>query len=172
MIKNNIILIGMPGAGKSTVGVLLAKAMKMPFMDTDLLIQQKENMLLQDIIKAYGIESFLRIEQDTLLEISVENCVIATGGSAVYSEKAMEHLRRHGVIVYLNLKYYQIERRINNITTRGIAMNKEQNLKDLYHERTPLYEKYADITIDCAQKHIEQIVSETAEKSSRYLAGL
>jgi len=165
MSRKNIVLIGMPGAGKSTVGVLLAKSLKMPYMDTDLLIQQRENLHLQDIIDHYGLQKFLSIEEDTILNLNVENHVIATGGSIVYSSASVEYLKTNGILVYLKLKYYKIERRIRNIKSRGIAMSKGQSLSDLFNERVPLYEKYADITIDCAHKHIESIVSEIAEKS-------
>lgn len=167
MEKSNIVLIGMPGAGKSTVGVLLAKSLKKPFTDTDLLIQQATDRYLQDIINQDGIDAFLKIEEEVILKLQLQNHIIATGGSVVYSESAMRHLQAQGICVYLQLKYYQIERRIKNMKTRGIAMKNGQELSDLYRERVPLYEKYADIVIDCSHKHIEMILAEMMEKISK-----
>ena len=169
MDKSNLVLIGMPGAGKSTIGVILAKRMKMPFIDTDLLIQQRENRFLQDIIDSDGLERFLSIEEDTLLQIHAERHVIATGGSVVYSDRAMKHLAGSGKVVYLKLKFYQVERRIKNMESRGIAMSKGQRLLDLYREREPLYEKYADMIIDCSGKHIETIISEIRENFQKQI---
>lgn len=160
----NIVLIGMPGAGKSTVGVLLAKTLKMPFIDTDLLIQQKENQFLQDIINKNGIENFLIIEENIILNLNVEGHIIATGGSVIYSADGVNYLKANSILVYLKLSYPEIENRIKNITSRGIAMNKEQKLIDLYNERIPLYEKYADIIIDCSGKDMEQVVLQIKEK--------
>jgi shikimate kinase len=160
MDTSNIILIGMPGAGKSTLGVLLAKSTGKPFLDTDLLIQQKENRLLQDIINQDGIEKFLDIEKEVIINIKVENHVIATGGSAVYRQSSMDHLKKGGIVVYLKLSYTEIEDRIKNIKSRGIAMSQSVNLSDLFEERAPLYEKYADITVDCSGKHFEETISE------------
>ncbi len=168
-MKSNIVLTGMPGAGKSTVGVLLAKAVKKPFIDTDLLIQQQENRYLQEIINHDGLDAFKKIEEQVLLGINTENHIIATGGSVVYSEAAMEHLKRNGIVVYLELKPYQLKRRVNNISTRGIALQNGQTLYGLYKERTPLYRKYADITIDCSHKHIEAIVEEIKVKTGQQM---
>lgn len=151
----NIVLIGMAGSGKSTLGVLLAKSLGMPFIDTDLMIQQHEKKLLQEIIDSHGIEPFLEIEEKVMLTIDDLDSVIATGGSVVYSEKAMTHLKEHGRLVYLKLDYVEIERRIQNITTRGIVMDNGKSLKDIYDERVCLYEKYADIIIDCNHKDPE-----------------
>lgn len=159
-IKNNIILIGMPGAGKSTVGVILAKTLGYSFIDTDIVIQEREKRLLQDIIDNEGIEEFLKIEEEAILGLQTVNSVIATGGSAVYGNKAMECLSRLGKIVYLELGYEEIERRINNITTRGIAMKQGTSLKALYKERTMLYERYANETVDCREKSVEEVVGE------------
>lgn len=160
MRKTNIVLIGMPGAGKSTIGVLLAKAMKKPFVDTDLLIQRKYNKYLQDIIDEYGIKKFLSIEEDIGVAINVKNHVIATGGSVIYSNSALNHFKRDSTLVYLQLRYDEIDSRIRNISSRGIAKDKDQTLMDLYNERVPLYEKHADITINCSNKDIEAIVTE------------
>lgn len=158
--NKNIVLIGMPGAGKSTVGVLLAKALKMPFIDTDLLLQQQENCYLQELIDARGISEFIKIEENVVLGLGVENHIIATGGSVVYSEAAVKHLKASGILVFLNTKMYQLERRLKNAHTRGIAMKNGQTLLTLFSERMPLYKKYADLEIDCSKKHIETIVSE------------
>lgn len=156
----NILLIGMPGAGKSTLGVLLAKALGMSFVDSDILIQQKENRLLQNIIDNDGIESFLKIEEDVLYELDVKNSIIATGGSAVYSEKAMEHLKSNSVTVYIKVDFENIEKRITNITTRGIVLKTGNTLRDAFDERRPLYEKYSDITVDCTGRSIESSIEE------------
>ena len=167
-MKSNIILIGMPGAGKSTIGVLLAKAVKKPFIDTDLLIQQQENRYLQDIINNDGLDAFIKIEESIIFGIRAENHIIATGGSVVYSKASMEHLKSKGILVYLDLKFFLIERRIKNIKTRGIALKDRQTLKSLYRERLPLYKSYADIVIDCSHKHIETIVDEIKEKTDAW----
>lgn len=154
--KKNIVLIGMPGAGKSTLGVLLAKSVNYSFLDTDLVIQQRQKRKLYEIIEEQGIDAFLDIENSTLQDIEVKNTVIATGGSAVYGMKAMEHLRENGIIVYIRLSLEEIERRVNNIKTRGIAMKKGKTLADVYGERIPLYEKYADIVVDGDSTTIEE----------------
>lgn len=159
-MKNNIILIGMPGAGKSTIGAILSKSMNKPFMDTDRLIMQKENRKLQDIINSDGINIFSQIEEKIILEINTENHIISTGGSVVYSKAAMEHLKSLGIIIYLDARLFQIKQRIGNIGTRGIALRKGQTINSLYKERTPLYRKYADIIIDCSGKHAAAIANE------------
>ncbi|NMB96383.1 MAG: shikimate kinase [Clostridiaceae bacterium] len=160
--SRNIVLIGMPGAGKSTIGVLLAKTLGMSFIDTDLIIQEREGRLLQDIISLYGISRFLDIEENAILSLNCKATVVATGGSVVYSVKAMRYLRHNATVIYLKVEYDEIERRITNISTRGIAMNKGQNLIDIYNERIPLYERYADIVIDCSGKDVEDIIQEIA----------
>lgn len=170
MQSNNIILIGMPGAGKSTIGVLLAKALGKAFIDTDLLIQAREGRLLQEIINEEGIEHFLTIEAEVLMSIQTVNSVIATGGSAIYSDRAMDHLKQNGIIVYLKLTYEDIERRINNLTSRGIAIAKGKTLFDLYQERTPKYEQRADLTLDCTGRSIEESVRLVKEElEHRYM---
>lgn len=163
MMRKNIILIGMPGAGKSTLGVLLAKAMGMLFVDTDIIIQQETKRLLQDIIDNDGTEKFLKIEEEILMSVDAENTVIATGGSAVYSEKAMEYFRQNGKIVYLHVDFAEIEKRVTNITTRGIVLKNGRNLSDAFSERKPLYDKYADIVVDCTGSSIEESVRKLAE---------
>ena len=155
----NIILIGMSGAGKSTLGILLAKALNYDFMDTDLLIQQQEEQLLQEIIQEKGIERFKKIEEKVISEIDPLNTIIATGGSVVYSNEGMEHLRNIGTIIYISVGFDEIQRRINNIHTRGIVMGPNQSLQDVYKERIMLYKKYADITMDVHQQTIEETVS-------------
>ncbi|HHW68548.1 MAG: shikimate kinase [Epulopiscium sp.] len=159
----NIVLIGMPGAGKSTIGVVLAKTLKMPFIDTDILIQQKQNRLLQEIIEEDGIEEFLSIEEQVILDLDVWGSVISTGGSVVLESDGMRHLKENGFVVYLQLPYKEIEKRIRDITTRGIVMQKGQSLLQVYDERVPLYEKYADAMIRCMGKNMEQIIKELKE---------
>lgn len=160
MENNSIILIGMPGCGKSTVGVLLAKAMLYSFLDTDLLIQQKENKPLQELVNTLGVDGFCKIEEAVVTALDhMERAVIATGGSVVYSEDAMRHLSEMGKIVYLKLGVTEIIRRVKNIKTRGIAMHRGQTLETLYKERVPLYEKYADITVECNSLSVEESVS-------------
>ena len=143
----NIILIGMPGCGKSTVGVILAKVLGLQFCDTDLVIQQREGRRLQEIIDAEGNDAFLRCERDALVTLDVEDSVVATGGSAVYSAEAMAHLRAIGTVVYLRVSAEEIERRLADFAARGVAIKDGQTVRDLYDERIPLYEKYADITV-------------------------
>ena len=154
----NIVLIGMPGAGKSTIGVLLAKSMLMDFADTDLLIQKRHSSALCEIIKKHGISEFLQIENDVICKNEFHNCVVATGGSAVYGEKAMESLKSNGIAVYLKVEPCELEKRINNIHTRGIAMKNGTTVAELYAERKPLYEKYADITVECENAGVEENV--------------
>lgn len=158
--KSNIVLIGMPGAGKSTVGVLLAKAMGRYFLDTDIYIQAIENKELQEIIDAKGLEEFCRIEESHIICIDIKNAVIATGGSAVYSDEAMQWLAQDGIIVHLDLPFEEIERRVTNLYTRGVVMEKSQTLRGLYEKRQPLYKSYAEITIGCSGKRHEEIVDE------------
>lgn len=157
-MKNNIVLIGMPGAGKSTVGVLLAKALSYDFMDTDLTIQKNTGKKLYEIIKEQGMEKFLVIENDTLKNICVKQTIIATGGSAIFGEEAMAHLSEIATIVYIKLSCEEILRRVKNIKTRGIAMKEGKTLEDVYYERIPLYEKYAEITVECDEMTIEESV--------------
>ena len=159
----NIVLIGMPGAGKSTIGVLLAKSTLMDFTDTDLLIQKKYSSALCDIINERGIDEFLKAENDVICESDFTNCVVATGGSAVYGREAMEKLKNSGVVVYLKVDASELEKRINNIHTRGIAMKDGTTISELYNERAPLYEKYADITVECASLTPEECVDKIIE---------
>ncbi len=162
MSKSNIILIGMPGCGKSTVGVVLAKNLGYRFLDSDICIQEKEERLLHEIISEEGLDSFLAIENRVNASLDVQKHVIATGGSAVYGEEAMAHLGETGTIVYLELPYNDIEERLGDLVKRGVALKDGQTLHELYEERVPLYEKYADITVDCHKKAIREIVAEIA----------
>lgn len=159
----NIVLIGMPGAGKSTIGVILAKALLFAFTDTDLIIQSRYGMSLSEIIEKEGTEAFLQIENNVIASCEFSNCVIATGGSAVYGEKAMKKLKENGTVVYLDLPVSELEKRLSNIRTRGVAMKKGETIADLYEKRRPLYEKYADVTVDCygltAEECVEKIIS-------------
>jgi shikimate kinase len=157
--KANIVLVGMPGAGKSTLGVILAKALGWKFVDTDLAIQEREGRLLQEILDTDGPNAFRRIEEAVVLSLACRNTVIATGGSVVYSEKAMAHLSKDGVVIYLPITFAEMERRLINITTRGIVLVNGENLRAMYDERVPLYERYADIVVGCEGGHFEECVA-------------
>jgi shikimate kinase len=157
--ESNITLIGMPGVGKSTVGILLAKVTSRDFLDTDVCIQSHEGRQLQEILDADGRESFLRIEENHVLALDVRGHVIATGGSVVYSEAAMRHLRAAGVVVHLDLPCERIEDRIRNMGSRGIVKERGQTVCALYAEREPLYRKHADMTVNCAGLNHEQVVA-------------
>ena len=158
----NIVLIGMPGCGKSTVGVLLAKAMSMAFVDTDVVFQAKEGRKLQRIIEEIGIDAFLKREEEAIVGFECDKTVIATGGSVVYGKHAMKHLHQNGVVVYIRLPYQEIERRLSNLATRGVALRDGQSLFDLYEERIPLYEREADWIFDAADCDIEDTVAAIA----------
>lgn len=162
MNKQNIILIGMPGAGKSTVGVVLAKNLGYHFIDSDILIQNQYGKLLHEIIEERGIEGFWKVENDVNAAIQEVQCVIATGGSAVYGSEAMTHLQNIGMTVYLQLSYETVKERLGDLNKRGVTVKEGQTLKTLYEERIPLYEQYAHITIDCEKKAIRDIVAEIA----------
>ena len=145
---NNIVLIGMPGCGKSTIGVVLAKVLGYHFIDADLLIQERENRLLSEIIQEQGPEGFNAVENEVIANIAADRTVIATGGSAVYGKEAMTHLDEIGTIIYIRLPLDEIRGRLGDLAERGISMRKGQTLQDIYAERTPLYEKYADMIVD------------------------
>lgn len=155
----NIILIGMCGVGKSTIGVLLAKALSRYFLDTDVYIQAIEQKSLQEIIDEKGLDQFCKIEESHILCIDVKNAVIATGGSVIYSDRAMKHLAKNGTIVHLDLDYDLIEKRITNLDSRGVVMAKGQTLKSLYNDRHPLYREYADLRLDCGGLNHDEVVS-------------
>jgi len=154
----NIILIGMPGAGKSTAGVILAKTLGKRFIDTDIVMQERTGRLLQEILDTEGPESFKKIEEETILSHNFRNAVVATGGSVVFSRRAMEHLKKNGIIVYLAISFAKMERRLSNITTRGIVLANGESLHEMYDERISLYKKYADITVDCSDEGFEDVV--------------
>lgn len=156
---NNIVLIGMPSSGKSTVGVILAKTLGVGFVDTDLLIQQREGRLLQEIINSDGIEHFLDCERDAVLSLDCDNSLIATGGSVIFRDEAMQKLRKNGKIVYLDVSLQTVLERLNNIQTRGVAVKKGETIEDLYKERLPFYQHYADITIEADGLSTEETVS-------------
>ena len=152
--KSNIVLIGMPGSGKSTVGIVLAKLCLRDFLDTDVLIQSREGTKLQDIIDSRGHSALRKIEEQVILSLSLKNHVIATGGSAIYSDSAMVHLKQNGWIVFLDVSLEILEARIGDYSARGIAKRPDQTIMDLFEERGKLYRKYADYTIQC--DHLSQ----------------
>lgn len=164
MKEKNIVLIGMPGAGKSTVGVVLAKKLGFSFLDSDLVIQSREGKLLHEIIEEQGVEKFWSIEEEANLSIDAVRTVIATGGSVIYGSRAMEYLGQNGVIVYLKLSCSEIARRLGDLNERGVTLREGQTLEMLYEERVPLYEKYAHITMECSGLSIRRIVEEIVRK--------
>lgn len=145
---DNITLIGMPASGKSTVGVLLAKRLGYSFVDVDIVIQEQERRLLKEIIADEGLEGFIDVENRVNASLDVHHSVIAPGGSVIYGKEAMEHLKEISTVLYLKLSYGEVESRLGNLTDRGVALKAGMTLLDLYNERVPLYEKYADITVD------------------------
>lgn len=161
---DNITLIGMPGCGKSTIGVILAKVLGYRFVDIDLLIQQREKKLLHEIIKEHGVEKFLEIEEDVGKSVIGEQMVIATGGSIVFGKQAMEHFRKISTIVYIHLPLEELEKRLGNIRRRGVVFKEGQTLADIYRERTPLYESYAQITVKAAGMDTEELMDAIVEK--------
>lgn len=163
----NIVLIGMPGAGKSTVGVVLAKHEGFGFLDSDLVIQEETGLLLHEIISREGDEGFRQVENRVNASLRVRHTVIATGGSVIYGREAMQHLRRIGTVVYLKLSCPSIAERLGDLKERGVTLKEGQTLQQLYDERVPLYERYADITIDCEEKSIREIVAEISARLSR-----
>ena len=165
--KTNIVLLGMPGSGKSTVGVLLAKSLRKKFVDTDLLIQEQEERLLREIIAEEGLDRFIEIENEVNASVLTENSVIAPGGSVVYGEEAMNHLKEIGQVIYLKLSYGTIEQRLGDLTKRGVVFRPGQTLKTLYDERCPLYERYADFVVECDGLEL----GDTLERVLRQLQG-
>ena len=158
MENNNITLIGMPASGKSTVGVILAKILGMNFIDTDLVIQQRENALLSDIIKDRGVDGFLEAEEAAILSVDQTNTVIATGGSAVYSEAGMKHLKSLGKVIYLKVEKEDLFGRLHHIRQRGVVLQPGETLDEMYDNRSTLYKKYADYIIDETDASVEDTV--------------
>lgn len=161
---SNIVLIGMPGVGKSTIGVLLAKELSRGFTDTDVFIQSRECRRLQEILDGEGRDTFLTLEERYVLTLDCRGHVIATGGSVVYSADAMEHLAGAGAIVHLDLPFGPLERRISNLPTRGVVMASGQTLRTLYDERQPLYQRYADISVPCEDLTHDETVLAVVER--------
>ena len=164
----NIILIGMPGCGKSTVGVILAKIIGYSFLDSDLLIQEKDGRLLSEIIAQEGLDGFNKIENKINASIDVSRSVIATGGSVIYGKEAMEHFKKIGIVVYIRLPYEEIAKRLSDLTQRGVSIKEGQTLLDLYNERIPLYEKYADVIVDENGMAIPERALYIKEKCNEY----
>ena len=163
----NLILIGMPGAGKSTVGVVLAKRLGMRFVDSDLVIQEHYGKLLHELIHEHGVEGFWKLEEEINASMKFTSAVISTGGSAVYGEKAMKRFRRSGKVIYLKLPCQEIAERLGDLNERGVTMQPGQSLEDLFEERRPLYEKYAHLTVDCSGKSLREIVEEIAKAATQ-----
>lgn len=168
MSKENIVLIGMPGVGKSTVGVILAKVLGYQFIDADLVIQKRENRLLHEIISEEGLDGFLKAEENANVYIAQneEKSIVATGGSVVYCEKAMQELKKTGRVIYLELEYDQLKKRLGNLKGRGVVLKDGQDLIGLYEERIPLYEKYADLTVNEKNLDVEQTLQKIVDRLS------
>ena len=167
-MKKNLIFIGMPAVGKSTVGIVVAKRLGMQFIDTDLLIQEQEGKLLREIIAEAGEEGFLKIENRVNASVKAENSVISPGGSVIYCKEAMEHFKRTGIIVYLKVSYQTIKKRIHNPKKRGVVLREGQTFRDLYNERVPYFEKYADITVSEEGCRIEETIENVLKAVKKY----
>jgi shikimate kinase len=161
MQADAVVLIGMPGAGKSTIGILLAKELGLDFIDTDVSIQVREGRTLQNITDQQGYLALRSIEEQVLLAEDIRGKVVSTGGSAVYSEAGMAHLKQDSTVVFLDVPLAELEQRISNFNTRGIARRPDQSFEDLFEERSVLYKRYADIRIDCSTLHIEEVLQKT-----------
>lgn len=166
-MKDNVVLIGMPSCGKSTIGVVLAKALGYRFVDSDLVIQEKTGLLLSEIIDSQGLDAFNQIENEVNATIQCHKSVISTGGSVIYGSEAMKHLKDVGTVVYLKLPYDTLCERIGDLTARGVSIRVGQTFRDLYEERCPLYEKYADVTIHADRLSIREIVHMLKEELLR-----
>lgn len=170
--RENVVLIGMPGVGKSTLGILLAKELGWHFCDTDVFIQALEGGRLQEIIDKQGIGAFREIEEKRLLALDVRSTVIATGGSAIYSEPAMQHLKKRALAVFLELSLEAIEQRLTNMASRGVVMTPGQTLQNLYDERLPLYKRYADLTVSCEKLNYDQSLESLITQVRGHLVGV
>lgn len=159
-MKDNITLIGMPAAGKSTVGVLLAKRLGYSFVDVDIIIQEQEGKLLKEIIQEKGLDGFLDVENRINAELIAAHSVIAPGGSVIYGREAMEHLKSMGLVIYLKISYEELTKRLGDVVDRGVALKEGMTLQDLYEERIRYFEKYADLTIDEEGKDLGEVVDE------------
>ena len=168
MKKSNIVLIGMPGSGKSTVGIILAKMTARDFVDTDVLIQLAEDRTLQEIVDNDGHMELRRIEEKILCGVEHQNHVVATGGSAAYSDKAMKHLATEGIVVFLNADLPCLKSRIRNYETRGLAKRPDQTFQELFDERNQLYRRYADITVDCSSLSQEEVCEEIIDQLDHF----
>ncbi len=165
-MKSNIILIGMPSCGKSTIGVVLAKAMGYRFVDSDLVIQERTGKLLSELIEEKGLEAFNQIENDINASLDYKKTIIATGGSVIYGKEAMEHLRSIGTVVYIELPLEALQERIGDLNARGVSIKADQSFQELYEERKPLYEKYADVIVSAEGLSIREIVHVLKDKLS------
>ena len=161
---DNLILIGMPGCGKSTLGVVLAKALNMEFVDSDIVIQRSRGKKLSQILEEVGDDGFRQVENEVNASLDVHRCVIATGGSVIYGQEAMEHLKAIGTVIYLHLSYPAIEERLGDLHARGVTIRPGQTLHDLYDERCPLYEQWADLVMDCDGLRLREIVQRLRER--------
>ena len=162
--RDNVVLIGMPGVGKSTVGVILAKVLGYQFVDADLVIQQQEGKLLREIIEEVGTDGFIQVENRVNAGLECSKTIIATGGSVIYGQEAMEHLKEIGTVVYLEVSFPTLEKRLSDIKGRGVVLKEGQTLYDLYEERTPLYEKYADVRVSEDGLSVEETVEQLVNK--------
>ena len=169
--KTNIVLIGMPASGKSTVGVILAKVLGMDFIDSDIVIQKREGARLNELIEKYGVDDFMRREEAAILGINVTNTVIATGGSAVYSAASMAHLAENSCIVYLKVELDVLKKRLSDIKGRGVVLRDGETLETIYETRAKLYEKYADITIEETGASVKNTIEDTVEDTVRGIIG-
>lgn len=161
---DNLILIGMPGCGKSTLGVVLAKALGMEFLDSDIEIQRMRHQKLSEILEEVGDDGFREVENAVNAGLNVQHTVVATGGSVIYGREAMEHLKAIGTVIYLRLSYPAIEERLGDLHARGVTIRPGQTLRDLYNERCPIYESWADVVMDCGGLRLREIVEQLRKK--------